>query len=82
MDSTDTPANELLQWVQRWRRTDTALAAIKRSELEKLHTPTALAQLAEAFDMALRTAPTRLSSGLVEQQRYYRKLRRRGCRDR
>jgi hypothetical protein len=75
MDSKDPAALELEQWVRMWRKTGAALESIKRAELERLNTATAVTQLSEAFDAALRSAPSRLTSGLVEQQRIYHKLR-------
>ena len=65
----------LRQWVDTWRGAGEALSRVKRSELERLETPRALEQLADAFEMALRTAPPAAISGLVEQQRIFARLR-------
>lgn len=63
------------RWAETWVRADKALAALKRDELRALHTPAALAQLADAFAYAVRDARPTESSGLVEQQRLFALLR-------
>jgi hypothetical protein len=67
---------QLERWVNTWREAATALEAQKRAELERLDTREALAQLASAFEHARLHAPVPNTSGLVEQQRHLRKLRR------
>jgi hypothetical protein len=47
----------------------------KRDELERLDTVQALEQLADAFRKALREASPTTTSGLVEQQRIFARLR-------
>lgn len=64
------------RWVATWRAAGPALADQKRAELEQVTTPRALAVLASAFAHALRRAPLSDTSGLVEQQRYFKKLAR------
>jgi hypothetical protein len=70
------PSPELRLWVDTWRDADVALARIKRQALEQLDTREALAQLADAFDAAVRDAPRTTTSGLVEQQRLFGLLRK------
>lgn len=65
---------QLERWVATWREAEPALAEQKRAELEWLDTPRALAQLAAAFEHARLRAPLSDTSGLVEQQRYFRQL--------
>lgn len=67
-------ARDLERWVATWRNAGLALDEQSRIELEQLDTATALSQLAAAFDFALRHAPPSETSGLVEQQRYFRQL--------
>lgn len=62
------------RWVTTWREARAALQEQKRLELEQLPTPRALAELAAAFDHALRQAPASDTSGLIEQQRYFQQL--------
>lgn len=70
------PSPELRLWVDTWREADVALARINREELERLDTRVALAQLADAFDAAVRDAPRTTTSGLVEQQQLFGLLRK------
>ena len=75
MDHSKGVPSELRDWVTAWRAAGPALAEIKRAELRRLDTLIALQQLADAFEMALRTAPTTNTSGLVDQQRILLRLR-------
>jgi hypothetical protein len=63
------------RWVETWRSAGEALARVKRDELARLDTRTALAQLADAFRLALRDARPTTTSGLVEQQKVFARLR-------
>ncbi len=62
-------------WAASWREAGKGLAEIKRAELRALDTRVALQQLADAFEAALLIGPARATSGLVEQQRIFEKLR-------
>lgn len=67
---------ELLQrWVETWKRAGPELEAIRRREIREADTLQVLALLEDAFNQAL-TLPPRESSGLVEMQACFRKLRR------
>ena len=66
--------SDLERWVATWRSAGPAIEDQRRRELEQLDTPTALRQLAAAFRFALANAPVSDTSGLVEQQRYFRRL--------
>ena len=74
--SRETTSFELRRWVVTWREAGEALARVKRRELEALRTPEALEHLADVFEAALRDAPRTRTSGLVEQQRLFARLRR------
>jgi hypothetical protein len=62
-------------WVAAWKRAGPALLEVKRAELRHLRTVEAIAQLEDHFRYALRTAKATRTSGLVEQQRVFKKLR-------
>ena len=72
----DSPADNLNKWVQAWKRAGPALRQVKRNELRSIDTSEAIAQLADHFEYALRMARPTTTSGLVEQQRVFMKLRR------
>lgn len=67
---------QLERWVATWREAAPALEQQKRVELEHLATPNALAQLAAAFEHALRRTPVSDTSGLIEQQRCFQQFAR------
>lgn len=73
-ESSSVSRAELERWVATWRAAGPALDRQQREELERLDTPTALAQLADAFALALKRIPDTGSSGLVEQQRCFRRI--------
>lgn len=70
------PDSELIrQWVRTWRRVGQELDAIRRREIESADTREAVQQLfgsAAAFE----DLPPRTTSGLVEQQAWFAKLRK------
>jgi len=74
MDSKE--AADLKRWVQCWREAGPRLAEIRRRELQSLNTQQALLQLADAFESCRLHAPPRLTSGLVQQQAWFQRLRR------
>jgi hypothetical protein len=63
------------KWVEAWRRAGVKLNELKREELRNIDTQQSLLNLADAFESCLLHHPPRASSGLVEQQRWFRKLR-------
>ena len=64
------------RWVETWKRAGPALEAIRRKEIESLDTHETLAALEGAFNYATRNVPPNATSGLVEMQRWFAKLRR------
>jgi hypothetical protein len=65
---------ELLKWVQRWKSVELVMQKVKKSELPKTSTPQALLNLADAFESCRRNFSPRLYSGLIDQQKYFRKM--------
>lgn len=64
------------RWVETWKRAGPELEAIRRKEIEKINVLESLAALEGAFNYATRNLPPRDSSGLVEMQKWFAKLRR------
>lgn len=62
------------QWVETWRRAGAALDAIKRDELRRLDAYAAIASLCGPVDYHAEPYAPKPTSGLVEQQRLFRKL--------
>ncbi|MGO4884530.1 MAG: hypothetical protein ACLP59_27480 [Bryobacteraceae bacterium] len=66
----------LRRWVETWKQAGPELEAIRRREIHDADNLKTLALLEDAFNHALRTAPLRPSSGLVEMQEWFAKLPR------
>ena len=63
------------RWVETWRRAGPELDEIRRREIEAMDTAEAIRQLFGAMTVS-RDLPRRTTSGLVEQQAWFAKLRR------
>jgi hypothetical protein len=66
----------MIRWVETWKQAGPELEAIRRKEIEKIDTLEELAALESAFNYATRNVPPNPSSGLVEMQKWFAKLRR------
>jgi hypothetical protein len=64
------------RWVQTWKEAGPALEAIRLQEIRESDNLQVLAMLEGAFNHALRTMPPRPSSGLVEMQQWFARLRK------
>ena len=64
------------RWVETWKEAGPQLEAIRHREIREADNLKVLAMLEPAFNHALRTMPPRPSSGLVEMQKWFAKLRR------
>ena len=83
IDETMKPDNRIMdereamrRWVETWKRAGPELEAIRRKEIEKIDVHKHLAALEGAFNHATRTLPPRETSGLIEMQSWFAKLRR------
>jgi len=63
-------------WVETWKRAGPELEAIRLREIREADNLKVLQALAGAFNHATRTLPLRPSSGLVEMQARFAKLRK------
>ena len=74
---TQTPHDpDLLRFVANWKAAGPELEWIRREELAGSSTIAAVRALAGAFRYARRHLPPRPTSGLVEQQQWFRRLAR------
>jgi len=62
------------RWVETWKQAGPELEAIRREEIRNLEPRHVLALLEDAFNQALQLPP-RPSSGLVEMQDWFARLR-------
>ena len=65
----------LRRWVETWQRAGLELEEIRRREIEAMDTAEAIRQLFGST-AAYKDIPLRTTSGLVEQQAWFAKLRR------
>ena len=70
-----TAREEMKRWVDVWKRAGPALEAVKRRELRGYEYDNNQALLDEMLQWACDHRRNRLTSGLVEQQRMFMKLR-------
>jgi hypothetical protein len=61
------------RWVETWRRAGPELDRIRRAELEALDTREAIRQIFSGLNFPIEPAPP--TSGLVEQQAWFARLR-------
>jgi len=70
------PQEKVRRWVQTWQQAAPELEAIRVREVREADNLKVLALLEGAFNHATRTMPPRESSGMVEMQAVFAKLRR------
>lgn len=63
------------QWVETWKRAAPELEAIRHREIRDADNLKVLESLESAFNHAVHSLPPRESSGMVEMQRLFAKLR-------
>ncbi|MEW6321218.1 MAG: hypothetical protein AB1635_09020 [Acidobacteriota bacterium] len=63
------------RWVRTWQQAGPALERIRRDELRRLDAYQAIARLCGPADYRQPPRAPKPTSGLVDQQRYFRKLR-------
>lgn len=66
---------EMRRWVERWKETGPLLQRIRNEELQSTDVTKAVELLNDSFEAALKLNPFKSISGLVEQQRWFRKMR-------
>ncbi len=64
------------RWVQTWKDAGEAMEALRRKELRELDSYKTIALLCGPADYTREPFAPKPTSGLVEQQRYFSKLRR------
>ena len=63
------------RWVQTWQKAGPELDRMRREQLRQTDTVEAMQKLAGAFESASFLHQSRATSGLVEQQAWFKKLR-------
>ena len=65
----------LRRWVAGWQKAGSLLERLRNEAIRNSDTACAIEQLSDAFESALRHYPPAATSGLVEQQRIFARLR-------
>lgn len=63
-------------WIENWERLGPKLDALRLEKLRSVNTAEAIESLQSAYRSARLHCPSRRSSGLVEQQRWFMRARR------
>ena len=71
-----TEQEKIRRWVETWKSAGPELEKIRLREIRDEDNLLSLRLLARAFNHATRTQPPDPTSGLIEMQRYFAKLRR------
>ena len=72
----DKDKSRMKEWISRWEKTGRVLEKIKREEMTRINTPQSIELLNDAFESALWLHQWVPSSGLIEQQRLFMKVKR------
>lgn len=78
MDSIDhhkIPASDAQRWVNTWIRAGAVLEKVRQNDVKLADTASAMRSFTGSVLHAVRTRPPAQTSGLVEQQRLFRKFR-------
>ena len=63
------------EWVSRWRSLGPILERERANEFARIDLPQSIRRFGGMLQMSLRTHPPSRDSGLIEQQRLFRRLR-------
>jgi hypothetical protein len=72
-EMTEQEKNRARAWIQNWREIGPMLENLKRDSLKRVNTAEAIAAFDTAYKSAQLHYPSRKSSGLVEQQRWFKR---------
>ncbi len=68
---------KLRAWAQGWKKTGKVLEGINREEMREVSLPEAILALTDACESALLLYPPQPTSGLIEMQKVFRRLKSR-----
>lgn len=71
----DRKTDAMRQWVERWKKAGPELERIRMEELALVDVRRSIELLEDAFQSAIRHFPPKPVTGLVDQQRWYKRLR-------
>jgi len=65
------------KWLRKWQELGPILEELRREDIRSAVTTGAIAAFDDAFETSVRDFPPKPHSGLIEQQRLFKKLRER-----
>ena len=65
-----------LRWIENWKRTAPVLDALRRKAIEEANTQEFVEAMDGMLESIFRENKPRLTTGLVEQQRWFAKMRK------
>jgi hypothetical protein len=71
----DKEKSDTLKWIKCWEKAGAAMERTRRARLYDVDVEKAIENLNDAFESALLNSPAKLTSGLVELQAWFAKLR-------
>lgn len=71
----NTSGSEAQRWVDAWMRAGAALEKVRQNDVKSADTASAMRSFTGSVLNVVRTRPPAQTSGLVEQQRLFRKFR-------
>ncbi len=74
-DNQKTSDSDAQRWVNTWIRAGAVLEKVRQNDVKLADTPSAMRSFTGSVLHAVRTHPPSQTSGLVEQQRLFRKFR-------
>ncbi len=67
---------KLRVWAKTWKETGEILEELRREEMREASLPETILALTDACESALRLKPPQPTSGLIEMQRIFRRLKK------
>jgi hypothetical protein len=72
-EMTEQEKAQVRAWIKNWQEVEPVLEAERRKSIRRVNTAAAIASLDLAYKSARLHCPRRESSGLVEQQRWFKR---------
>jgi hypothetical protein len=70
-----TEKEKIQKWATCWEKTETALLKLRQQKLADISVSDEIVSLCDAFESARLHCPKSTTSGLVEQQKHFKRLR-------
>ena len=71
---TDKEKAAMKGWVDNWKKTGKVMDKLHRKEAKTINITNEILSLSDASEAAIKMYPPKMTSGLIEMQRYFMKL--------